>query len=694
MSEDRSQIFTRCSSRCDTVETFPFDILKYIRPSRYSAGHPKNHRLKYADIICTFDIEATNLDEVKQAVMYHWQACVDGMICVGRTWEEFQRFLDGIDQWLPKGLCLVFYVHNLGYEFQFLRAVHDFTEEEVFCLSGRKVAKCNIGERFEFRCSYCLTNMSLREFLKKMGVEHQKLELDYSVRRFPWTPLSDQELEYCIIDVLGLYEALRKMFKADGTTISNVPLTSTGYVRKDFKKAMRDGGFIPLVRECRPSYDVYLALRRAFRGGNTHANRCYTGIILENVTSYDRASSYPDVLVNMPYPVKPFIKDRVTDPEQLLDGFPYVMCIDFFDVDLIDPFWGCPYLSIHKCYNLQGAINDNGRVVRAKRFQTWLTDIDFMIVRQQYKWSKAVITKCYRSEYGLLPEAMKQVTMDYYERKTKLKGVKDQEVYYMKAKNKLNSIYGMCATNPVRTSLVFNGHDFDVSCCLPEDREAWTTASERERQQMQIAFEKHELEKANKKSFTVFAWGCWCTAWARYWLEKAIRLCGDQFVYCDTDSVKFVGNVDFTELNEEIRKQSERHQAYADDPAGVRHYLGVYEHDADYKRFVTLGAKKYAYEDQEDKLHITISGVSKGGAEELGKLENFQEGFIFRSSAGQEAAYNDEWLEEPLEIDGHVLQVSPNIYLSQREYTLCLTLEYKRLFYLSQEDFYKIVRTR
>ena len=611
------------------------------------------------------------MEEIKQAVMYHWQACIDGMICVGRTWEEFQRFLDGIDQWLPKGQCLVFYVHNLGYEFQFLRAIHDFTEDEVFCLGGRKVAKCEIGSRFEFRCSYCLTNMSLRQLLKKMGVEHQKTELDYSVRRWPWTPLSDQELEYCIIDVLGLYEALRKMFKADGNTISNVPLTSTGYVRADFKKAMRDGGFIPMVRECKPSYEVYLALRRAFRGGNTHANRCYTGIILDNVTSYDRASSYPDVLVNMPYPVRPFVRDNTTDPNKLLDGFPYVMCVDFFDMDLRDPFWGCPYLSIHKCYNLQGAINDNGRVVRAKRFQTWLTDIDLAIVRQQYKWSRAVITTCYRSEYGLLPAAMKDVTMDYYRRKTELKGVKDQEVYYNKAKNKLNSIYGMCATNPVRTSLVFNGKDFEVK----------------------EVDEREELEKANKKSFTVFAWGCWCTAWARWWLEKAIRLCGDKFVYCDTDSVKFVGSVDFTELNAEIQAQSERHQAYADDPAGVRHYLGVYEHDADYKRFVTLGAKKYAYEDQSGQLHITISGVSKGGAAELGKIENFQEGFIFRKSAGQEAAYNDEWAE-PVEIDGHLLPISPNIYLSESEYTLGLTLEYKRLFYLTQEDFYKLIRTR
>ena len=250
-----------------TADTFPYDILKYIRAARHNAGRPKHHVKKYADIIATFDIECTNLPEIKQAVMWHWQACVDGFVCVGRTWEEYQTFLAGIDENLDKGLCFVQYVHNLGYEFQFLRAIHDFTEEEVFCLTGRKVAKCEIGSRFEYRCSYCLTNMSLREFLKKMGVEHQKLELEYRAIRWPWTPITQEELDYCVADVLGLYEALRRQLKQDKQNVANVPLTSTGYVRQDFKKAMRKGGFIPLVHDCAPSYDVYLMLRRAFRGG-------------------------------------------------------------------------------------------------------------------------------------------------------------------------------------------------------------------------------------------------------------------------------------------------------------------------------------------------------------------------------------------------------------------------------------------
>ncbi len=430
----------------DTVDTFPFDILQYVIPCRRANGRPSSFSQKYADIICTFDIETTALDDIKQSIMYHWQACIDGLVCVGRTWEEYQIFLDQCDKYLPKGLTLIQWVHNLSYEFQFLRAVHDFQPDEVFCLTGRKIARCSIGKRFEYRCSFCLTNMSLREFLNKMKVEHKKTEMDYSIKRYSWTPISPQDLEYCIMDVLGLYEALKISFSADGLPLTEVPMTSTGYVRKRFKAEMRKGGFMPLVHECAPDYEVYKMIRRAFRGGNTHANRYYTGVIMDNVSSWDRSSSYPDCLVNYPYPVKPFIKQRTTSIEDLLPGFPYLLEIEFTDLELRDPFIGCPYLPTHKCYNyedddgylfpLTGAINDNGRVISAvgRSFIHFCTNIDLDIIKQQYKWSSARIIKCYRSEYGMLPKALIDTTMSYYQDKTQLKGVEDQEVLYVKSK--------------------------------------------------------------------------------------------------------------------------------------------------------------------------------------------------------------------------------------------------------------------
>ena len=155
--------------------------------------------------------------------------------------------------------------------------------------------------------------------------------------------------------------------------------------------------------------------------------------------------------------------------------------------------------------------------------------------------------------------------------------------------------------------------------------------------------------------------------------------------------------MDLSDLNRELQALSEKHKAYADDPAGHRHYLGVFEPDASYKRFCTLGAKKYAYEDENGKLHITIAGVEKGGARELGSLERFADAinnpFVFKESAGVEAVYNDLG-HEPITVDGHRLEIPPNIYLYQSEYTLGAAIEYKKLFWLSQEEFDRIMKLR
>lgn len=469
-----------------TVNDFPFDLLQYVLPCPRKRAHPKAHEKTYANIIATFDIETTMLDDIKQGVMWHWQACVDGMVCVGRTWEEYKTFLTGIDANLPQGLCFVQYAHNLSFEWQHLRAIHDFKEDEVFCVTGRKVVKANIGDRFEYRCSFFLTNMSLREFLEKYNVEHKKTELDYRKIRYPWTEITAEELEYCVADVLGLYEALKKMLALDGHTLQTVPMSSTGYVREDFKRAMRKGHFLPLVRQCAPSYDVYLALRRAFRGGNTHCNKLYSGVILPNVSSYDRASSYPDVIVNSPFPIKPFKRVSPCAISDLKVRTPYLIHLRMRHVHLKDPFCGCPYLSIHKLQNKVNVVADNGRLTDCDYCETYLTDIDLQIVLSQYDFN-GIILELWESEYGRLPQAMIDVTMDYYRKKTELKGVDGQEVFYMKAKNKLNSIYGMCATNPVRVSMVYNGRDFTAKA----------------------GDEIEQLQKANKRSFTVFAWGCW-----------------------------------------------------------------------------------------------------------------------------------------------------------------------------------------
>ena len=111
--------------------------------------------------------------------------------------------------------------------------------------------------------------------------------------------------------------------------------------------------------------------------------------------------------------------------------------------------------------------------------------------------------------------------------------------------------------------------------------------------------------------------------------------------------------------------------------------MGVWEVDGIYKQFATLGAKKYVYVDENDKLHITIAGVDKKkGAielEEHGGIEAFREGFIFRKAGGTEIVYNDKPMLPDLQIDGHTLKITSNAVIRDSSYTLGLTEEYRRI---------------
>lgn len=652
-----------------SINNFDYSLISKAKSQRRKKGNQgkRNNKRVYKDIICAFDIETTNDRESVQAFMYVWQFQFNDITIMGRTWNEFITMLQRMAEQLNRDQYIVIFVHNLSFEFQFLRGIYDFTKEEVFAVDSRKVLKCEMFNHFELRCSYLQTNMSLNEFTHKMGVQDVKLsgeDFDYSKARYPWTPLTDQELQYCINDVKGLVEAMRIQMDLEHDTFYTLPLTSTGYVRRDVKAAMRHYNRQDL-KDMLPDYNVFCMLREAFRGGNTHANRYYANYILHDVHSNDYASSYPNVQINCRFPMSAWIRENGMDLDRcLLKIYKHkracLMRVKLFDVKLKDPMWGAPYLAKAKCRNIKNCENDNGRVLSAEYLETTLTDIDFKIVLDEYEFSWIEFTDFYHCRYGLLPKQLRETVLEYFRRKTELKGVSGEELYYMKAKNKLNSVYGMSVQSPVKQSIDFE-HDF----ILRNDDET------------------ELLNIANKKAFMSYAWGVWTTAHARAELEEAIKMCGDRFVYCDTDSVKYLGSIDFDSFNAKKRRRSEENGAVATDPAGVKHYLGVMEHDADYSEFATMGAKKYAYRYPDGKLGITIAGVNKSkGADELeaaGGLSAFKEGFIFKKAGGTESIYNDVPAVDHIIREGQKIPITSNLYIKDSEYTLGITGEYYRI---------------
>lgn len=655
------------------------DIIKSIPIARNYSKRKKSDKTLFRNCMCAFDIETTYLDDVEQSIMYIWQFAVmdlrNGNIwyCFGRTWEQFTKLLNSF---YHEGITVLVWVHNLSYEFQFMRHWLPFQKDKIFALKSRKVVRADI-DGVQFRCSYIQTNKSLDAFTRDMGVVHQKLsgvEFDYSKKRYPWTEMTTEELQYCCNDVVGLLESMHVRMRMENDTLYSLPLTSTGYVRRLAKEAMRKFNHNQLqAMMC--DVDVYKLLRLEFRGGDTHANRYHANKILENVASYDRASSYPDVMLNYRFPMSAFTPRMITDIDELekkcqIRDCCFIAVFTITNLQQRDIYYGAPYLSLDKAVEISGQVVDNGRILSADKAIYVFNDIDWKIVKSEYV-GEVEISQVYIAKYGYLPQAFRDLVIDLFHKKTSLKNVDGQELNYMRSKELINSLYGMCAQNPVKPDVIY----------MDEPDQAFTLED--------IVDIGEKLEKYNKKAFLLYAWGCWVTALARLKLKEMINIVGDNFVYCDTDSVKFLVRDDYKrivarieEYNQGLKELSISNKGYADDKKGITHYLGVYEYEETYKQFKTLGAKKYAYTRQDGTFKITIAGVpKKAGAREMGTIENFNVGFVFRNSGKLESVYNDSdygtyYTDDSSE---HRIEIRSNVVLRESTYEIGLSLEYMYL---------------
>ena len=338
------------------------------------------------------------------------------------------------------------------------------------------------------------------------------------------------------------------------------------------------------------------------------------------------------------------------------------------NVELRDRYEPIPYLPLAKCLKYpEKVLLDNGRIISCQRCEIVITDIDFKIIREQYHFTINVID-LYTAWYDYLPIELRDLNRKYFTEKTQLKGVAGQELYYMKAKNLLNSIYGDFVMNPLRVKILYADGLF-----TPDDSKT----------NIEI------LERAGKNPYKLYQWGVWCTAHARAQLHEGIKIVGpDKVVYCDTDSVKYVGDADFDIFNKDMMEKAIDAGCYADDPKGTRHYMGVFEPDEFYTDFITWGAKKYAYCTKKDGPHITVAGVPKqAGAVELlykGGLPAFRPGFIWSETNKLEAVYNDNNLGLKI-IDGHRVNITKNIVLRPTTYKMSLTDDYATILEDSSE---------
>lgn len=581
-----------------------------------------NKKIEYINLACGFDIETSSVyvGETKAAFSYVWMMSigVNSPVYYGRTWGEFIEVCEYLQSTYRLSIKrrLVVYVHNLGYEFQFMHKYFNWVE--VFAIAERKPIKalCDFG--IEFRDSYILSGYSLANTAKnltKHSVKKLEGDLDYKLVRHEETELTDDEKAYCENDVKIITAYIDEQIDLYGD-VYKIPMTNTGRVRKHvknecyytsknhrksskskyykYRKVMQDLTLDPVT---------YVQLKRAFMGGFTHANANYSGVKLENVSSIDFTSSYPSVMCAEKFPMSRFRGIDVSDIEELEE-----LCIRHavvFDVSFINIESTIDhenYLSESKCYSVVKPTLNNGRINKAESLSTTITNVDFDIMKRVYSWDEISVKNVKFAYTNYLPKSIIKSILDLYQGKTTLKDVEGSEVEYLLSKGMLNSIYGMCVTDIVKDNSIY--------------KEGW----EVEKVDIETEVEKYNEAKGR---FLYYPWGLWVTAYARRNLWTGILAVGDDYVYSDTDSLKLLNyetHAEYVEnFNAGIVAKMEDMCAYYGFNAdllspktkkGKTKTLGIWDFEGLYPKFKTLGAKRYLVYDGEN-LHITVAGLSK-----------------------------------------------------------------------------------
>ena len=624
-------------SDCHIYSVNEFDTI--IDEIRSDVKTVKKGKVCYYNIPCAFDIESTSFydNNEKVGLMYVWQFGINGRVFIGRIWDEFIQLLDKLRCAFDINVDnrLIIYVHNLSFEFQFMRKL--FRWVEVFAIDNRKPIYATTCFGFEFRCSYLLSGYSLSKVgdnLTKYKCEKMVGDLDYTLKRHNKTPLTQEELKYCFNDVMVVMCYIMERIEIDGD-ITKIPLTKTGYVRNYCRnmclydgKSHKKGGkkfksYHDMIKSLSIDVDEYKQLKRAFMGGFTHSNAINTDIVLNNVKSFDFTSSYPYCMISEMFPMSRgrIIKVDETTFEKYLNVY---CCV--FDVQFTNLFPKVNYenyISHSKCYKCVNPVINNGRLVCCDSMWTTITNVDYDIIKRCYSWDKIKVANFRIYQKGYLPTQFVKSIIKLYQDKTQLKGVEGKEIEYMQSKEMLNSCYGMSVTDIARENIVYDSDNWGIVKPTDEMLEC-------------------ELDKYNKskKRFLFYVWGIFVTAYARRNLFTGIFEFGNDYIYSDTDSIKVI-NYDnhmdyinkYNDLTQrKLKKACEYHgldikELQPKTIKGETKLLGVWDNDGVYDSFKTLGAKRYMYKTG-DEYHVTIAGTNKHlGGEYIKTLKNPFEAF-------------------------------------------------------------------
>ena len=583
---------------------------EYIKPIKLFALHSRGkNECRYFQLYCGFDIETYTVPSNHNAYMYIWQLSIFGTenyAVLGRKWYEFKQVIEALKKTLSLNSKrrIIIGVANLGYEFQFLR--HQYKWSKIFAKELRQPIYAIMEDIIEFRDVLQITGGNLAQLAKEY-TETQKLigDLDYSIPRNSKTKLTDEELQYCINDVVIVAEFMKYLFETYIIPQKFIPLTKTGLLRRQVKKGCSYNAKLEIFRCYPKDYSFYKKLMLyCFRGGYTHGNIIYMNMIIKELDGFDIISSYPYAMMAYNgFPNSPLLKEDISLFYERIKTHCVIFHAIFYELESTTPH---TIESYSKCVEVsKNVVIDNGRIRYCDYCEVWLTELDYFLYEKYYKWSKIEIIEMYTSIKGRLPQYLLKPLWEAYEKKARLKAEKKSNTTeYALYKSYVNSAYGMTVTRLTEKEIAL------------DDNNEW------------IIENNFNYEEEKRKAFLLPQWGIYVCAYSRYrLLEMLYKIQKDgkyEGIYCDTDSIKCVGDYNklFENENKKIENTMKKVCNMYNLDFSVFHDLGSWEKEFSKVKGKFLGAKRYIITDENGNTKATIAGLPKKSFMEYCKKYN------------------------------------------------------------------------
>lgn len=671
----------------------------------------KHDRLICLEPIC-LDIETSNNHAEKIEDLITWvssiQVIFNGHYYFFRRPEELIEFyqylyneLELIQDKPHMRRVLYTFIHNSPYDLSYLIPYfreylpYEDGEPSGIIEGPNKILTYTQGS-LEFRCTYRLTGVSLAKWTSELNVEHKKLVGLYDYNKIIYQDSSDvftqNELDYDENDVRGLYEALMKHNEYHGDTLATMPLTLTGYCRRELRKSCKRNPYYrkKYFLENRLDAETYYCFLKSFAGGYTHANRFYKGITIKVGNKYkffneevkvkaighrDFKSHYPTQMTYLyPLGTPQLIYDNnnsYREPPtiaELLSMYPkyYTMSvIRVTKAELRDKRISMPFMQFSKLHEatLTSCRQDNGRIIYAAgSFIMFCDNLLLSILDEQYSMDYEIIKTWRIKAEPLPPEILKVV--DYYfkaksDRKNIVEGLEalygktdlrclDAQIDLSTAKKLLNALFGCTAMNPLRSTYTI---DDDINYKIDK---CYGTMEE-----IQQGLDAYYNKKNN---FLCYMIGCTVTSLARLELYEFIKAVGyNKVLYCDTDSIYYIKDTKTERAIEKLNARKHANARYVTLENGKREYYDVFSAEPDCIAFRGLHSKCYGIVTAKGlELTIagvpprTITGVNPDGSviyttreqelqgsikDPLRALDNLTDKFKFKINTGKSAVY-------------------------------------------------------